>query len=277
MSATPSFFCPVNGIDLHVYRSTPSAGGPPVLLLHGMTDNAMAGWGRIAGELCDRYDLVMPDQRGHGQSAKPAAGYRFEDFAADAAGLIDALGLDRPVVMGQSMGGMITTAFAALYPEKTRGVVLVEPGWFPREPTSEERAGAAEANYQNLIEMQSMTPEALIERARQEEPLWPEEELVLWPAGQLQASPDAVRQIVLSYRNAWRETLPAIRCPILLMTVEKDGQPGLVSPEMAAEARALNPLVREVHFTNCGHCIHRDAFEPCVREMKIFLQESFQG
>lgn len=276
MSDFPSFFLPVNGIDLNVYRSMPAAGGPPVLLLHGMTDNAIAGWGRIAGVFCDRYDLVMPDQRGHGKSAKPAAGYRFEDFAADAAGLINALGLDRPVVMGQSLGGMIAAAFAALYPEKTRGVVLVEPAWYPRDPTPEERAGAAEANYQYLVELQGMTQEALIERARQEEPLWTDEELALWPAGQLEAGPEAVRQIALAYHgDAWREYLPAIHCPILLMTVEKDGQPGMVNPEMAEEARALNPLVREVHFTRCGHCIHRDAFEPCVREMQAFLEECF--
>ncbi len=272
MSAYPSFTLPVNGINLQVYRSTPPAGGPPVLLLHGITDDAMASWSRVAGALCDRYDLIMPDQRGHGKSDKPAGGYRFEDFAADAAGLVDALGLNRPIVIGQSLGGMIAAAFAALYPEKTRAAVLVDPAWFEGDGTPEERESMAQENYHNVVQMQSMTRDALIEHARREEPLWSEEDLVIWPDGQLQVSSEAVKQIILSYRGAaWREYLLKIQCPILLITVEKNGQPGMVTPEMAQEARSLNPLVREVHITGSGHCVPRDAFEPCIQAIQDFL------
>ncbi len=86
-----------NGINIHYHRSTPAGGAPSIVMIHGLTDNGIC-WVRVADALCDSYDIILPDTRGHGFSDKPATGYTVEERAADVAGLIDALQLDRPVL-----------------------------------------------------------------------------------------------------------------------------------------------------------------------------------
>src|SRR5215472_4808053 len=90
-----------NGIRIHYHRT----GGdkPPLVLNHGATDNGLC-WTRLARALEADYDLIMPDARGHGLSEAPASGYGTQERAADLAGLIEALRLDRPAVGGHSMG-----------------------------------------------------------------------------------------------------------------------------------------------------------------------------
>src|SRR5262245_21756317 len=102
-----------NGIKIHYHRT----GGekPPVVLCHGLTDNGLC-WLRVAQVLEKDYDLIMPDSRGHGLSDVPETGYSVEDRAADLAGLIQALDLDKPALLGHSMGAETSAAVAAYYP-----------------------------------------------------------------------------------------------------------------------------------------------------------------
>ena len=67
----------------------------------------------------ERFRLLSFDARGYGASDHPREAYTIEGWATDAAGLLDALGLDRALVHGTSMGGMIAIAFTASYPERT--------------------------------------------------------------------------------------------------------------------------------------------------------------
>src|SRR5262245_31494380 len=95
--------CKANDIDIHYLRT----GGdkPPLITLHGLTGNG-ACWTPLAGALEDGYDVIMPDARGHGASSAPSHGYLYRDLANDVIGLIEALGLVDPVLLGHSMGGM---------------------------------------------------------------------------------------------------------------------------------------------------------------------------
>ena len=69
------------------------------------------------------------DLRGHGRSSKPDDGYDVPTVAADVAALIAGLGLDRPLVAGQSWGGNVVIELAARHPGATRGIVCVDGGW----------------------------------------------------------------------------------------------------------------------------------------------------
>src|SRR5439155_22026915 len=103
-----------NGLRIHYYRT----GGykPPLLLSHGATDSGLC-WTRVARDLESDYDVILPDARGHGLSDAPASGYTSGDRAADLAGFIDGLGLQRPAVGGHSMGAATTLRFVADYPD----------------------------------------------------------------------------------------------------------------------------------------------------------------
>ena len=82
------------------------------MLLHGLAASG-ACWSPLARVLEDRFDVVMPDARGHGKSNAPLHGYRYEDHATDVIALIQELGLVAPIVLGHSMGGMTAAVVAS--------------------------------------------------------------------------------------------------------------------------------------------------------------------
>ena len=94
----------LNGSPMH-YAQT-EAGKPAFVLAHGYSDNGMC-WQRVAAALDHAYTLYLPDARGHGRSARIEPG-EVVDAAADLAGLICGLKLERPLVGGHSMGASTT-------------------------------------------------------------------------------------------------------------------------------------------------------------------------
>jgi len=119
-----SGYVEANGIRLRYYRT----GGalPALVLSHGYTDNGLS-WTGLARALQKEYDVIMYDLRGHGLSDAPQTGYGMDDQVADLLGLIEALKLQRPIIIGHSLGGSIAAAFAAKHPNLPHKVVLVDP------------------------------------------------------------------------------------------------------------------------------------------------------
>lgn len=96
---------------------------PPVVLLHGALQTA-EGMGNLASHLARRTRVVVPDLRGRGETAQPDSGYDPDTMAADIAGLIACLGMDRPVVIGRLHGGLVAWRLAANHPEAISGLVI---------------------------------------------------------------------------------------------------------------------------------------------------------
>lgn len=115
----------MRGLELHALQWG-RPGAPGLCLLHGGA--AHAHWFDPVGPaLADRWHVIALDQRGHGESAWPSPpAYATEDFVADLEGVFDALGWDRAVVVGHSMGGHHGLAFAAWHPDRVRGLVVVD-------------------------------------------------------------------------------------------------------------------------------------------------------
>ncbi len=87
------------------------------------------------------YRAVSVDLRGHGLSDRPTGDYPIEQFADDTAHVIQSLGLDRPVAVGHSMGGLTVLALASRHPELVRGIVMVDPA--PIDPPPQMREAIA--------------------------------------------------------------------------------------------------------------------------------------
>ncbi len=270
MKPFSSNFVQANGIRIHYYRSTPPGGGPPVVLLHGMTDNGLC-WARVAATLEETYDVVMPDARGHGLSEKSPAGYAREDRAADAAALIDALGLDRPALVGHSLGGETALAAAALYPGKVRAAVLEDPALFPDNPDPAGQEAGARSWVAELDKHQAMPREALVAECLRANPAWHPDDAHAWAGARLQMSREALYAIFAAMGGSWQELMRAVECPLLLVT----GEPGrvIISPEMVKEAAGLWQQGQEAHIPGAGHSIHREQFEAFVEKVKAFLDQ----
>ena len=115
-------------VELTVFET--GVGGRPLLVVHGFYAQASdfaAFFERLAAE---GWHVVVPDLRGHGSSGGPdeESAYSLDIFAADVIGVADAVGFDRFVVLGHSMGGMITQLLVLANPDRVAGLILMDTG-----------------------------------------------------------------------------------------------------------------------------------------------------
>ncbi len=261
----------VNGINLHYYRT----GGdkPPLVLAHGLTDNALC-WAPVVRVLESDYDCIMVDARGHGYSDAPASGYTNDDHAADYAGLIQALKLDRPAIIGHSMGGGTSAQLAASYPELLRGAVLEDPPWRPQGTVSsqEQRRAHAEPWRAEVAANRDRALATLLAQGRQQRPTWSDAELDQWAPSKQQVSPLAL-DYALYPSKPWWEIIDRISCPTLLVIGEGEG--AIVDAATAAHISSINPNVSVASIAGAGHSIRREGFADYVAAVGGFLAKLY--
>jgi pimeloyl-ACP methyl ester carboxylesterase len=112
-----------SGITIH-HQSVGE--GPDVVMVHGITGNLAVWHLNIVPALADRFRVLTYDLRGHGYSDVPPHGYSPDDMATDLLDLLDALAIERPVVIGHSYGADVALYFAARHPERVREVIAIE-------------------------------------------------------------------------------------------------------------------------------------------------------
>jgi pimeloyl-ACP methyl ester carboxylesterase len=112
----------VNGTTLHYIRG---GTGPAVILLHGFPQDWYA-FHRVMPRLATRFTVVAVDLRGVGGSAAASGGYDAANMAQDVHQLTEHLHLKQVYIAGHDIGGMVAYAFARLYPETSRGVLVLE-------------------------------------------------------------------------------------------------------------------------------------------------------
>lgn len=114
--------------DLAFHTRVWSESGHPIVLLHGLASSSRI-WDLMAPLLASRFRVIAVDQRGHGESDKPDSGYDLPTFVADLRGVIQALGLEQPVLVGHSWGGNLALQYAVTYPDAVSHLVLVDGGF----------------------------------------------------------------------------------------------------------------------------------------------------
>lgn len=107
------------------YRVSGSPAAPPLILLHALGESA-ADWDTVAADLGTRWRVYAVDLRGHGRSGRPGR-YSVELMRDDVWAFADELGLDRPVLVGHSLGAMVACLAAQRHPDRVARLVLEEP------------------------------------------------------------------------------------------------------------------------------------------------------
>jgi pimeloyl-ACP methyl ester carboxylesterase len=150
-----SKFITLNGLELH-YLDHGAEGKPPLACIHGLTGNAH-NFDALAPRLSSSYHVMSLDVRGRGDSGWSAGTeYTPQNYAADLAGLLNELKIDRVTLIGTSMGGMISILFAGGYPPRVEKLILndigpdIDPGGIARIGSY---VGDAPAEFKNLKEV----------------------------------------------------------------------------------------------------------------------------
>jgi len=131
------------GVTLQ-YREAGPPDAPALLLLHGLSDSWFS-FSRVLDELAECCHVIAPDQRGQGASERPLAGYAMHELAGDAVDILDALGIDRAIVVGHSTGSFVAQHVAAHFPDRASGLVLVGSALVPGNAVIRELAAAVDA------------------------------------------------------------------------------------------------------------------------------------
>jgi pimeloyl-ACP methyl ester carboxylesterase len=281
---------PVDGGSLRVgVWTAPAPDAPTVVAVHGVTANHLA-WQRLAA--LDRFTVVAPDLRGRGRSSHLPGPAGMERHADDLAGVLDHLGLDRPLLTGHSMGGFVAAAFTARHPGRTAGSVLVDGGLpLPPPPpgtSSEEALNATIGPAAQRLTMRFASPEEYLDFWRPHPALaaaWtPEVEAYLRydlegdrSCVSLAAVRDDSRGLLDAATVAgWAEVLPAgtpfLRAPYGMLGDEG----GLYPAGLVAEHRSRFPQVCVLDVPETNHYTIVMG-EPGARAVADALEERLGG
>jgi pimeloyl-ACP methyl ester carboxylesterase len=231
-------------------------GRPQILLLHGGNQSAHS-WDLVSLHLSDRFHVFALDQRGHGDSEWS----RDQDYSIDARAL-DALafmkdqGLETPVIMGHSMGGIVTTTMAIREPDLARGLVIVDSG-----PELSEQGTTVIHNFvvrnvefDDLEEFLDNVAKYDRFRSREHIARTVKYNMLRRSDGKYVSKVD--HRQVPSASSGPRPTLDDMRtlpCPTLIV---RGGDSDVLEPEAAQRFAEALPKGELVTVPNCGHNVH---------------------
>jgi N-formylmaleamate deformylase len=253
------------------YRRSP-AKRPQLLLLHGFSDDSGC-WLPIANRLRSIHDVTLLDARGHGRSAAPVGKYGYAEHSSDVAAAITALGLQRPILLGHSMGAVTALETARRYPKLVSGIALEDPPpWWV----------SANARRTNHAPMQAWargikrhTPRELIAMAAKSDPQWAIAERMPWAEAKLRTSFEVINGVQAASPD-WGSSLKSIKCPVLLIGGDTSAR-SLISAADAAALERLLPQTQYAHIAGAGHSIRRDRPSEYLRAVKPFFAAIANG
>lgn len=271
-------------LKLH-YLDWGNAHKPPLLLIHGGRDHAR-NWDWVATALRDRYHVIAPDLRGHGDSQWAIGGaYAMIDYALDVAQLLDAVKLFPITIVGHSLGGAIALQYTGVYPERVKKVVAIEglgppPGFIKDRPPHVRMA-------EWIVEMQSLarrhprryaTLEEAVARMREANPRLTEEQArhltvhgsyrdedgtYLWKFDNYVRAASPYLFNLREAQAIWSQ----IACPVLLV---RGTESWASDPNEDGRAGAFQNA-RAVNIEKAGHWVHHDQLDEFLRLVREFL------
>jgi pimeloyl-ACP methyl ester carboxylesterase len=247
---------------------------PPIVLVHGFTDDRLC-WTRLARDLEKWFDVVMPDSYGHGSSCRvgsnvPSFGIGVPDLADDLASIMRALDLERPAVVGHSMGATMAAHAVARHPGLFRAAILEDPPWYFATKDLGEQAKGYKEWYDLLAGQREAPREALITAKRDEEPSWHPLDIETYVDSRQRVDLALFWTMDWGTNTAWAELVPKIPVPTLLIYGEPD-KGGIVTPEVAREVARLNDQIKLKQIAGVGHHIHRGQYAVFLETVNNFL------
>ena len=252
----------------YVERGTAEDGGVSVIFLHGVTDS-WRSFERVLPLLPSSVHAFALSQRGHGDSSRPASGYRFADMSADLLAFMDAMGLATAIVVGHSMGASVAQRFVADHPDRVERLVLMGAFSTFDDPGLAGFVASSIAPLTDPIAPSFAREWQLSTLAR------------AMPADHLDT---VVSETLKVPARVWREAfdgflktadftseLTKVSVPVLLMWGDRDSY-----ALRAAQDRLLQvmPRAQFIAYEGAGHAFHWEDPEQFTRDLLESLQEN---
>lgn len=259
----------VNGQQIALARF---GDGPALVVLHGIGSNGTS-WAPVAARLARSYEVIAIDHRGHGASSHPATGYLVDDYAGDLTALIDALGLERPLVMGHSLGGMTALEWARRHPDRAAAIVLEDAPMWRGGPGVEEL-------FDGWIATSQMPVEDVRAHYAAENPAWSAADIARRAEAITSVAPGVFTEMKADMLAQGGisvvPTYPDIRSPVLLVYGDVEAG-GMVPEHDAREFAEMVPNAELAHIAGGSHSLHRDSPEAYLAAAEPFLARFAPG
>ncbi len=253
-------------------------GGPPLVMLHGLSGHART-WDHTAAALSERYRVLALDQRGHGDSDW-APQYGLAPMAQDVLGFLDALELAEVTLMGLSMGGLVSFVFAAAHPDRVTRMVIMDIG--PEIAPVGARNVASSMAANDVFESE----DEAFARARAANPRPTDATLRHRVSHNLRPLPDGT--LTFKYDKALRSpgalfdhtqdelwaAWRAVSCPVLLV---RGDDSDVLATETAQRMLAENPGASFASIPDCGHSITLDSPQGLLEVVSPWLASAGAG
>jgi pimeloyl-ACP methyl ester carboxylesterase len=278
-----------NGIRIHYYHAVPAPGRPVVVMAHGATDYGL-NWTTLTLELQADYDIYMVDARGHGYTDPPTPDAKGDTGVEDLAGFVHAMKIEKPILMGHSMGAGTVMRIGATYPDLPRAVIMLDPGLGAPGGARVGAAGAADrggapgrgaaaeapglvmgGTAEALVAQNNRSYDDLVAQCRQQTPKWDPLDCQYWAVSK--------RIYHGSYTSgggrgpgaggmSTSEALSKITAPTLILKADAPPETRQANEE-AAKVLKNGKLV---HIDGAGHNLHHDQRQQTVKVMRAFLR-----
>jgi len=257
------------GLNIHYYR-TGNADKSALVVAHGFGDNGLC-WRRVANDLQHHFDVIMIDARNHGQSGTAPANRTA--IIDDLASVIIALNLDKPALLGHSMGASTVAGVAAQYPHLISKIILEDPLWEERTraESAEDQNKRLHAYQQQLEAQQALSDKEIIQAGIVQHPTWRADEFPDWAIAKQQVRAEAMLGLSVSNWTQTHDLVSRITCPSLLIRAET-GSDGVITAKIATKVVESNNHFSAVDVAGAGHNIRREGFDEYLAIVSTFLE-----
>lgn len=247
--------------------------GLPVVLLHGYPFNGTI-WQTQQQGLSDKYRVIAPDLRGHGQSPAPEGVYDMDTMARDVLALLDSLEVEKAAIMGHSMGGYVTFALWRLAPARFAAIGLICTQASPdSDDTRKGRYKTAENVFTDgsQVVAQAMTPRLFAPNTPEDEPIVEQIRTII-----LNTRPSGIIGTLkgMAARPDSTDLLPEINIPVLVLTGDKDQ---IIPPQKAEKMATSVPSATLVTIESAGHLPMLEQPQATTLAIRNFLDEVEQS
>lgn len=240
-------------------------------MIHGIGSTG-ASWEAAIPALAEVVTPIALDLRGHGDSGKPDHGYLYDDYIDDLDGVLDALGIEQPLLMGHSLGGIVALWWAARHPNRAAGIVIAD---------SPLRSGYDFAPaFDSWLNQNAMPVPELAEWYLTEHPEWTPERV----RSRAEVMTGTARNVFVELRvdslahdgvDRLAE-IAHVTSPILLVQGDPETGSMVVPADADAFAERL-PNARVARIPGAGHALHRTHTSEFAAAVLPFLHEVTAG